>query len=139
MRWIKKFEASGSSPSLRVRDELKEFCDINLAYLMDDDYHVMITRRDSLPYDSEYHKRGYIIHFYKWVGGKTDFFEFSEVEDHFIPFIQRLSKEYTIIECMVDYFAVGKSSTRLSVDQVINGGIEPNTLITRILIIVEEE
>ena len=139
MRWIKKFEASGSSPSLRVRDELKEFCEINLAYLMDDDYHVMITRRDSLPSASPHHKQGYIIHFYKWVGGKTDFFELSEVEDHFIPFIQRLSKEYTIIECMVDYFAVGKSSTKLSVDQVINDGIEPNTLISRILIIVEEE
>ena len=40
---------------------------------------------------------------------------------------------------MVDYFVVGKSSTKLSVDQVINGGIEPNKLITRILIIVEEE
>ena len=74
-----------------------------------------------------------------WIGGKTDFFELSEVEDHFISFIQRLSKEYTVIECVVDYFTVGKSTTRLSVDQVINGGIEPNTLITRILIIVEEE
>ena len=55
MKWIKKFEAS----SLRseVRDELKEFCEINLAYLMDDDYHVMITRRDSLPIDENYHKK----------------------------------------------------------------------------------
>ena len=139
MRWIKKFEASGSSPSLRVRDELKEFCEINLAYLMDDDYHVMITRRDSLPSASPHHKQGYIIHFYKWVGGKTDFFEFSEVEDHFIPFIQRLSKEYTAIECVVDCFYLNSSTTRLSVDQVINGGIELNTLISRILIIVEEE
>ena len=139
MKHIKKFEASGSSPSLRVRDELKEFCDMNLAYLMDDDYHVMITRRDSLPSASPHHKQGYIIHFYKWVGGKTDFFELSEVEDHFIPFIQRLSKEYTIIECMVDYFAVGKSSTKLSVEQVVNGGITPGVLISRILIIVGEE
>ena len=135
MRYIKPFNENTEN----LKDELLDLCEGSLAYLMDDDYRVMITRRDSLPIDSEYHKRGYIIHFYKWVGGKTDFFEFSEVEDHFIPFIQRLSKEYTIIECMVDYFVVGKSSTKLSVDQVINGGIEPNKLITRILIIVEEE
>ena len=135
MKHIKKFD---SLILESVKSELKEFCEMNLAYLMDEDFKVMITRRDNLPSFSPGHKPGHLIHFYRWIG-KTDFFEFSEVEDHFIPFIQRLSKEYTSIECMVDYFAVRKSSTKLSVDQVINGGIELNTLISRILIIVEEE
>ena len=134
MKHIKNFNLIVES----VKDDLKEFCEMNLAYLMDDDYKVVITRRDNLPSFSPGHKPGHLIHFYRWIGGKTDFFV-SEVEDHFISFIQRLSKEYTVIECVVDYFTVGKSTTRLSVDQVINGGIEPNTLITRILIIVEEE
>jgi hypothetical protein len=136
MKHIKKFD---SLILESVKSELKEFCEMNLAYLMDEDFKVIITRRDNLPSFSPGHKPGHLIHFYRWIGGKTDFFELSEVEDHFIPFIQRLSKEYTIIECMVDYFAVRKSSTKLSVDQVINGGIEPNTLMSRILIIVAEE
>ena len=136
MKHIKKFD---SLILESVKSELKEFCEMNLAYLMDEDFKVMITRRDNLPSFSPGHKPGHLIHFYRWIGGKTDFFKLSEVEDHFISFIQRLSKEYTVIECVVDYFTVGKSTDRLSVDQVINGGIELNTLISRILIIVEEE
>ena len=135
MKHIKNFNLIVES----VKDDLKEFCEMNLAYLMDDDYKVMITRRDSLPSFSPGHKQGHLIHFYRWIGGKTDFFELSEVEDHFIPFLQRLSNQYEVIECVVDYFTVAKSSTRLSVEQVVNGGIELNTLISRILIIVAEE
>jgi hypothetical protein len=135
MKYIKNFNLIVES----VKDDLKEFCEMNLAYLMDDDYKVMITRRDSLPSFSPGHKPGHLIHFYRWIGGKTNFWEFSEVQDHFIPFLQRLSKEYTVIECVVDYFTVAKSSTRLSVEQVVNGAIVPDVLISRILIIVAEE
>ena len=69
MKYLKPFNENTEN----LKDELLDLCEGSLAYLMDDDYRVMITRRDSLPIDSEYHKRGYIIHFYKWVGGKTDF------------------------------------------------------------------
>lgn len=133
MKWIKKFEAS----SLRseVRDELKEFCEINLAYLMDDDYHVMITRRDSLPIDENYHKKGLIIHFYRWHQGNREGFNWVEVENHFIPFIQRLSKEYTIIECIIDY---GATKYIIPIEDLLNG-IVPKRLIERILVIVSEE
>lgn len=136
MIYIKTFEGLIKES---VKDDLKDFCEINLAYLLDEDYKIMITRRDNLPSVSPAHKPGHLIHFYKWIGGRTNFWEFSEVQDHLIPFLQRLSKEYTIIECVVDYFTVSKSSTRLSVEQVVNGGVEPNTLISRILIIIEEE
>ena len=136
MKYIKKYS---SLIVESVKDDLKDFCEWNLAYLCDDDYKVMITRRDNLPSVSPGHKPGHLIHFYRWVGGRTNFWEFSEVEDHFIPFLQRLSKEYTVIECVVDYFKVGKSTTRLSFEQVIDGGIVPDVLISRILVIVEEE
>jgi hypothetical protein len=135
MKYIKKYS---SLIVESVKDDLKDFCEWNLAYLLDDDYKVMITRRDSLPAESSHHKKGLIIHFYRWIG-RTDFFELSDIEDHFIPFLQRLSNQYEVIECLVDYFNVGKSSTRLSVEQVVNGGIVPGILISRILVIVEEE
>jgi hypothetical protein len=136
MKHIKKFE---SLIVESVKDDLKDFCEMNLAYLMDDDYKIMITRRDSLPSVSPGHKPGHLIHFYRWIGGKTNFWEFSEVQDHFIPFLQRLSNQYEVIECVVDYFNLGKSRDWLSVEQVVNGGILPDVLISRILIIVKEE
>jgi hypothetical protein len=40
---------------------------------------------------------------------------------------------------VVDYFNVGKSGDWLSVEQVVNGAIVPDVLISRILIIVAEE
>jgi hypothetical protein len=136
MKYIKKYS---SLIVESVKDDLKDFCEWNLAYLLDDDYKVMITRRDNLPSVSPAHKPGHLIHFYRWVSERTDFFELSEIEDHFIPFLQRLSNQYEVIECVVDYFTVAKSSTRLSVEQVINGGIVPDVLISRILVIVEQE
>jgi hypothetical protein len=149
MRWIKKFEAS----SLRseVRDDLKEFCEWNLAYLLDDDYKVMITRRDSLPIDNSHHKKGLIIHFYRWHQGDREGFNWVEVENHFIPFLQRLSKEYTLVECIIDLSptidymtGVSSGSTKYIVPlkSLLKGdttGLPKKRLIERILIIVEEE
>jgi hypothetical protein len=136
MRFIKTFEGLIKES---IKSDLKDFCEINLAYLLDEDFKVMLTRRDSLPSVSPAHKPGYLIHFYRWIGDRTSFWKFSEVQDHFIPFLQRLSNQYEVIECVVDYFKVGKSSTSFSVEQVVSGSIVPDVLISRILIIVKEE
>jgi hypothetical protein len=40
MKHIKNFNLIVES----VKDDLKDFCEMNLAYLMDDDYKIMITR-----------------------------------------------------------------------------------------------
>jgi hypothetical protein len=117
-----------------VKDDLKDFCEWNLAYLCDDDYRVMITRRDSLPIDNMYHKKGLIIHFYKWESDEENF-KWNEVENHFIPFLQRLSKEYTLVECQIDY---GATKYIIPIEDLLNG-IVPKRLIERILVIVEEE
>ena len=117
-----------------IKGDLKEFCELNLAYLMDDDYKVMITRRDSLPIDNMYHKKGLIIHFYKWESDEENF-KWDEIENHFIPFLQRLSKEYTLVECQIDY---GATKYIIPMEDLLNG-IVPKRLIERILVIVEEE
>ena len=123
-----------------IKGDLKEFCELNLAYLMDDDYKVMITRRDSLPIDNMYHKKGLIIHFYKWESDEENF-KWDEIENHFIPFLQRLSKEYTLVECQIDYrikFGRGVTKYIVPIEDLLNG-ILPKGLIDRILVIVEEE
>jgi hypothetical protein len=115
-----------------IKGDLKEFCELNLAYLMDDDYKVMITRREI---DNMYHKKGLIIHFYKWESSDEENFKWDEIENHFIPFLQRLSKEYTLVECQIDY---GATKYIIPMEDLLNG-IVPKRLIERILVIVEEE
>ena len=144
MRWIKKFEAS----SLRseVRDELKEFCEMNLAYLMDDDYHVMITRSSSIDLQkkSSHHKKGLIIHFYKWQFDDEVKFKWNEVEDQFIPFLQRLSSEYKVVQCII-YYSVETGDSLVSKKDIVpfksllKGYLPKKPFIDLILIIVEEE
>jgi len=127
-----------------IKTDLKEFCELNLAYLYDDDYKVMITRRDSLPIDSSHHRKGLIIHFYKWESDEENF-KWDEIENHFIPFLQRLSNEYTVVECQIVYAnynaaATGKAPNYVvSLESLINEGLSKERLIESILVIVEQE
>jgi hypothetical protein len=134
MRFIKTFE---SLIQESIKDDLKEFCEINLAYLLDDDYTVMITRRDNLPVFSLQHKPGHLIHFYRWTGNFKADFSWNEIEDQFIPFIQRLSNEYTFVECHIDYGAATKYV--VSLESLLNNEVPKERLIDRILVIVKEE
>ena len=135
MKYIKKYS---SLIVESVTDDLKEFCELNLAYLMDDDYKVMITRRDSLPIDNMYHKKGLIIHFYKWESDEENF-KWDEIENHFIPFLQRLSNEYTVVECQIVYSNYNAPKYVVSLESLINGDLPKERLIESILVIVEEE
>ena len=102
-----------------VKTDLKEFCELNLAYLCDEDYKVMITRRDSLPIDNSHHKKGLIIHFYKWESDDENF-KWGEIENHFIPFLQRLSNEYTVVECQIVYSNYNAPKYVVSLESLIN-------------------
>ena len=121
-----------------IKTDLKEFCELNLAYLYDDDYQVMITRRDSLPIDNSHHKKGLIIHFYKWESDEENF-KWDEIENHFIPFLQRLSNEYTVVECQIVYSNYNAPNYVISLESLINEGLPKERLIEDILVIVEQE
>lgn len=140
MRYIKKFD---SLIVESVREGLKEFCEMNLAYLLDDDYRVYIT----LPYSSFFGK-SYIINFIKWRFDHKLSFSWEDIMDHFIPFLQRLSASYTVDdECFIDVPGnsqgnLGKTLV-LSVGSLIN---DPNIVnsfteneIGNIIIIVKDE
>ena len=77
------------------KEELQEFCDTYLAYLLDDGYSILATgidfdeyvlvlrnatRPTNVPIDSP-----------------ERLFPWEEVKDQFIPFLHMLSKQYTII------------------------------------------
>lgn len=68
--------------------ELKEFCDINLAYLIDEDFDISISTFPG----------GYIINFSRERG-----FIWNEITDQFIPFLERLSNDYTFDLAMISF------------------------------------
>ena len=87
MRHLRKFNES--------KDELVEFCENYLAYLLDDGYSILATgigfdeyvlvlknatKPTNVPIDSP-----------------ERLFPWEEVKDQFIPFLHMLSKQYTII------------------------------------------
>jgi hypothetical protein len=97
MKYIKKYS---SLIVESVRDDLQEFCELNLAYLLDEDFVIAIRRRDNLPRGMKDHKQGFIISFGVRVeDGVIDNnagFTWNDITNHFIPFLQRLSQSYTI-------------------------------------------
>jgi len=97
MKYIKKYS---SLIVESVRDDLQEFCELNLAYLLDGDFVIAIRRRDNLPRGMKDHKQGFIISFGVRVeDGVIDNnagFTWNDITNHFIPFLQRLSQSYTI-------------------------------------------
>ena len=83
-----------------IKSDLKEFCELNLAYLLDEDFVISIRRRDNLPRGMKDHKQGFVICFgvrvEDGVIDNTAGFTWNDITNHFIPFLHRLSQSYTI-------------------------------------------
>jgi hypothetical protein len=83
MRYLRKF-----NESLSKEEELQEFCESNLAYLLDEGFRINIktVRPDSDNLTGIKITRKDNNFLFSWV----------EVKDYLIPFIERLSKSYQI-------------------------------------------
>jgi hypothetical protein len=77
MRYIKKFNESVD------QNELKEFCEMNLAYLLDEGYEIFVTLLNTGNYSVNIRKTDLDNYFFEW----------DEVKDYIIPFIVRLRNE----------------------------------------------
>lgn len=90
--------------------ELKDYCEDNLAYLMDEGFKIRIGQNiapNAVNYDEKLYKQGITLipnpelHNVsiqitkRWMEEKEDFF-WNDVEDQIIPFIMRLEKKYDI-------------------------------------------
>ena len=125
MKHLKRYNESLTPDEV---DDLKDFCEVNLAYLLDEDFIVDI--------DSRFGTTGNVSFNLKRELG----FTWNEISDHFIPFLQRLSNKYVIIDrIMISFQGTGvNTETRVEsrVESLINdniGTILPSeTLIRRI-------
>lgn len=100
MKYLKKYnESNDYTLSYDDSNGLKEFCELNLSYLIDDGYNIDISE---ITYDhSKGDKNTYIL-FYKRHsdtsrnGTCREFNLNDEVKDNLIPFIEILSQNYNI-------------------------------------------
>jgi len=103
MKHLRKFNESLN------KEDLQDFCDTYLAYLLDDGYSIVASeigfgeyvlvlrngkRLDNIPIDSP-----------------ELLFAWEEVNDQFIPFLHMLSKQYTIIRS-IKFWSLNKKFDR---------------------------
>lgn len=115
MKHLKMFKESLNDGE---RDELKDFCETSLAYLMDEGFEVSCDDNKYinlyLPGKSPYR-----------YGTAKDEFYWNDIKDHFIPFLQLLSKRYELKNFghrPSDYVVLfqGGRNKYATVEQVIN-------------------
>lgn len=84
MRYIKRYNEDNSA-SLDEQ-ELQEFCELNLAFLVDEGLKVIV---DDLPVNDFGYR---VVLSFRAIGGMR----WNEIKDHMIPFLIRLKREYDL-------------------------------------------
>ena len=96
-------------------EELQDFCETNLAYLLDDgDFDVLV--RDDV-YGKKFNGIQYMIHIKKSKLGER--FKWIDVKEHIIPLLHVLNREYRINRDKIDLHFVSHGTTAFIVDRVL--------------------
>jgi hypothetical protein len=143
----KMIEEKGPEPKFDSNEEqmeaLKDLCDINLAYLKDENFIVRVvqSRPDS---------------FYIYIGldgfnqsGTRDYFSWASVKDHLIPFFHYLVKDFKIQDTakghnprgisFVSYDSTGTVNEHIDVDEILNDEIADDKQVAGLSIYVKSE
>jgi hypothetical protein len=109
MKYLKRIFESTTT------EELQDFCETNLAYLLDDgDFDVLV--RDDV-YGKKFNGIQYMIHIGKSKLGER--FKWIDVKEHIIPFLHVLNREYKICRDKIDLHFVSHGTTAFIVDRVL--------------------
>lgn len=115
---LKKFNESND-----IQEELKDFCEIHLAYLLDDGLEISISNRSNLGFY-------YITLEYKNKNDKYKYYfpSWDDIKDNIISFFIHLSKSnnYTLLkkggkEVFIDYLTIDNSNLWDGI-QIFNSG-----------------
>ena len=113
----------GFNEDLVNREELKDFCEMYLAYLVDDDIKISIVQ-NNIHYKSKGITREPIcinIHgFMSYENNQAIFKTWGEIKDHFIPFIQMLDNNYNIAYDKSVEFPNADTTITFTKDEIIN-------------------
>lgn len=122
MKYLKSFNESKSrkfgfmaKPEEGELDELRDFCETHLAYLVDKDFVVDVS--------NDFTHKNFHISILK-EGSKYKGFTWEEIKDHFIPFLTHLSRKYDICYESVKFNplvgGLPKTYTSYDVDRIIS-------------------
>ena len=120
MKHLKKFNESLQSDEV---EELKDFCENSLAYLLDDVYKVSVSMMDKVKYPEKQHIIVSLGLMETWGYQK---FNWDDVKDYYIPFLQMLQRRYELLAYLDDsayvylQFNTINGFRYLSLDAVIN-------------------
>jgi hypothetical protein len=115
MRFLKKFNESLS------KEDLKDFCESSLAYMLDDDFKISCDKViTSAGHDNSNKSMITITKLDGW-----DPFFYPDYKDHLIPFIQLLSRRYTLESFTNDNKVImwdynNKRWVGFTLDQILN-------------------
>jgi hypothetical protein len=110
MRYLKKFNEAIEP------DEIKDFCEQYLAYLLDDVY-ALDFRESGRVTQIDLVKPKYNTQHGNWVpgaGGSVDWMDWDHIKDRFIPFLHILDKEYDIKDNIIFFQIRGGSQVSSS-------------------------
>lgn len=109
MKYLKRIFESNT------KEEIQDFCETNLAYLLDDgDFDVLV--RDDV-YGKKFNGIQYMIHIRKSKLGER--FKWIDVKEYIIPFLHVLNREYKISRDKIDLHFVSHGATAFIVDRVL--------------------
>ena len=117
MKHLKKFNESLEPVEV---EELKDFCEMSLAYLLDDGYKISVT----LSYD----KQHIVVSLGLGEPKYSEKFDWNDVKDYYIPFLQMLVRRYELLSYLAGFGGINQpicfntemGFSYLSLDQVIN-------------------
>ena len=123
MRYLKLFETFDE-------ENLKDICDMCLAYLMDDGYEYEIQKWHWVDYKMIVIDNKHIKNKSKyWPYHNENMFKWSDVKDQVIPFLEMLSRQYRIKEVNMDVIRDYEKGTNVEQRTFIERTGAINTLI----------
>jgi hypothetical protein len=97
MKYLKLFNESID------KENLTDLCDMCLAYLMDDGYEYEIQEWNWLDYKViKFDNKLIENKSYYWPNRYENMFKWSDIKNHFIPFLEMLSRQYRIKDVKMD-------------------------------------
>jgi hypothetical protein len=104
MKHLKPFNESKDN----LVEDLQDFCETSLAYLLDDGYDISVTLRDKVKFPDKQHLLVTLglngIGEDLWLQD-YNLFSWNDVKDYYIPFIQMLVRRYELLDYPAGDFA----------------------------------
>jgi len=94
MKFLRKF-----NENLEDRLEIKDYCEMNLAYLIDEGFFIDVHSHGGAYYNITLRKSSTTNQH----GVHTSYFRWDDIKDHYIPFILRIQKKYKLSSDYINF------------------------------------